>query len=166
VPFGSASSAEVLRARRAPGDVPARSASSAEVLRGLAAPGTMPAAPTFSSLALTPALLSLRTLDLGGHGGVRFTLTDGAPLPDGRMVVSAVCEDTPDSFHDGACTAAAIGLLGRDGQLTHLEPLDAPYKVEGIDARPDGSAIALLLVCDADDPGVPSPLLSAALHPR
>ncbi len=49
--------------------------------------------------------------DLGTQGGVRLTFTDASPLPDGRLVFSAVAEDCPDTYRDGPVIAAALGIL-------------------------------------------------------
>jgi hypothetical protein len=50
------------------------------------------------------------------------------------------------------------------GQLRRLLRLDAPLKVEGVEARTDGDAISLLLVTDADDPGIPAALFTATME--
>ena len=79
------------------------------------------------------------------------------------MVFTAIAEDTDDSYNDGLCVGAAIGVAGNDGTLRCLRWLDRPYKVEGVDARVDGDVIRLLLVTDADDADIPASLLSATL---
>lgn len=102
-------------------------------------------------------------VDLGSVDGVPLTFTDGASLPDGSMVFTAVAEDTGDSYNDGACVGAAIGIVGPDGALRWLERLDACHKVEGVAAQVDGDVIRLLLVTDADDRSIPASLFSAAI---
>lgn len=104
-----------------------------------------------------------RRHDLGQIDGVRLAFSDAAALPDGRIVFTAVAEAGDDTYHDGNCAGSGVGVLGPDGDRQRWEPLDPPAKVEGVEARLDGGEIALLMVADADDPGSPSPLLSARL---
>jgi hypothetical protein len=101
----------------------------------------------------TYALRIADSVDLG--------ITDGCVLSDGRLVFAAVAEDTPNSYLDGPCHAAALGVMGADGQLQSLHPLDPPYKVEGVHAEIVGSQIRAWLVTDADDPNIPAALLTA-----
>ena len=107
--------------------------------------------------------LAVQRVDLGEVDGIPFTFTDAAALPDGDMVFTAVAEDTEDSYNDGPCAGAAIGILESDGHLRHLLRLDPIQKIEGVDARLDGNVIRLLLVTDADDPNVPASLFSATM---
>ena len=103
------------------------------------------------------------TVELGQIGGVPLCFTDGAALPDGGMVFTAIAEDTADTYNDGPCLGAAIGLADKDGRICFVEHLDLPHKIEGVDARVDGDAISLLLVTDADDAVVPACLFSATI---
>jgi hypothetical protein len=111
--------------------------------------------------AIAPAAIS--SFDLGAIGGVPLSFTDGASLPDGAMVFSAVAEDTEDTYNDGACLGAALGIIAPDGTVRLLEHLDECHKVEGVAARVDGNVIKLLLVTDADNPAIPASLFSATL---
>ena len=98
-------------------------------------------------------------LELGELHGVPLTPTDLCPLPDGRLVLCAVCEDTPDSYSDGPCVGAAVALI-RPGQAPdRIEQLSPTHKVEGVIAQPSPRGLLLWLVCDADEPSRPSPLL-------
>lgn len=112
-------------------------------------------------------LRGIRRYDLGAHRGVRYTFTDASPLPGGRLVFSAVAEDCPDTYHDGAVVGAALGILDEKGGVEFLEPLEPVLKIEGVHAtlESDG-AIALLLVADADDETHPAPLLAARFTGR
>jgi hypothetical protein len=101
------------------------------------------------------------TVDLGRIDGVPLGFTDAAALPDGRLVFSAVAESVDDTYHDGPCIGAAIGILGTDGHVQRLELLQPVRKIEGITARQDGAVIQLLLVTDADDRSNPGSLFSA-----
>jgi hypothetical protein len=102
-------------------------------------------------------------VDLGMVDGVPLSFTDGAPLPDGRIVFSAVAENAQDTYHDGPCTGAAIGIIGTDGKVAALHRLEPVQKVEGVHATLQGDRIQLLLVTDADDAGIPGKLLSAEI---
>ncbi|XXF78558.1 hypothetical protein P2318_02020 [Myxococcaceae bacterium GXIMD 01537] len=105
----------------------------------------------------------VRRWELGRTGGVRLSFTDAAPLPDGRVVFTAAAEDTRDAYADGPVKGSAVGLLAADGSPLFVDAIDAPVKLEGVDARLEGGRIRLLLVADADDPAVAAPLLSAEL---
>jgi hypothetical protein len=106
---------------------------------------------------------SIDVVDLGQIRDVPLAFTDGAALPDGGMVFTAVAEDTEDTYNDGACVGAAVGLLANDGTLRRLDPIEQAHKVEGVAAHIDGDVIRLLLVTDADDPEVPSALFSSTI---
>ena len=107
----------------------------------------------------------LRTTEvqLDSGDGVPLSFTDCAALPDGRIVFTSVAEDTRDSYNDGPCSAAAVGLLDLEGHVLALAPLEPTCKVEGVDARMEGGAIRLLMVTDADDAQVPAELLEARI---
>ena len=102
--------------------------------------------------------------DLGQIDGVPLGFTDAAALPDGGMIFTAIAEDTDNTYDDGPCQGAAIGMVDNKGQLLWIRPLDRPAKVEGVDARADGDQIKLLLVTDADDPDIPAGLFSATIE--
>ncbi len=86
------------------------------------------------------------------RGGVPFAFTDGAALGDGSWVFSAVAEDRDDSYDDGPCVAAAIGICGSDDARRSFELLEPTRKIEGIEASVNGATALLSLVTDADDP--------------
>jgi sugar lactone lactonase YvrE len=96
--------------------------------------------------------------DLGEADGVPLGFTDGTALPDGRLVFCAVAERADDSYQDGPCAAAGVGIVGADFKLQWVRRLSRPHKVEGIAVRPDGR---LLLVTDADDARVPASLYAS-----
>ena len=110
------------------------------------------------------SLVAIDDVDLGAVGGVPLGFSDGSALPDGRMVFTAIAEDTTDSYFDGACVGAAIGVLGTDGRIERLEMIEACHKVEGVEAALDGRVIRALLVTDADDAGVPASLLACEMR--
>jgi hypothetical protein len=107
--------------------------------------------------------LAIDDFDLGDVGGIPCAFTDGAALSDGRIVFSAVAEDTENSYEDGRCVGAALGVIDR-GRLAFVRTLDRPHKIEGLNGRLDGNSIELLLVTDDDDPAIPAGLFSATLE--
>ena len=107
--------------------------------------------------------LALHMVDLGAVDDVPLCFTDAAALPTGDLVFAAVAEDTGDSYRDGPCSAAAIGILSREGALRGLHPVDGAHKIEGVHASVDAGTLRLLLVTDADDPSIASGLFSATL---
>jgi hypothetical protein len=98
----------------------------------------------------------MQVMSLPDVDGVPYGFTDGAALPDGGWLFSAVAEDTRDSFGDGGCMGSAIGRVSAAGELAGFLPLHGAPKVEGI-ARVGEDR--LLLVTDADDPVQASALL-------
>lgn len=106
-----------------------------------------------------PVLQQIIPIDLGSIDGIPLTPTDGIALPDGRWLLSAAAENTESSYQDGPCAGSALALLNTQGELLALYPLDGAPKVEGISLRPEGLALRLLLVTDADDPLQASQLL-------
>ena len=91
-------------------------------------------------------------------------MTDVVALPDGRMLVSAAAEDTPNAVDDGPVVGAALAVLDGD-RVTDVAPLPRPgsgaYKVEGLAVREvTGDRVRLLAVVDADDPVLPSARLT------
>ncbi len=107
-----------------------------------------------------PLPQAIAEFSLGDFGGVPMGFTDGAALPDGGWLFSAVAEDTGDSYNDGACGASAIGWVDANGSLQRLEQVAGAPKIEGIALAEDGT---LLAVTDSDDPDTPSALLSIPL---
>jgi uncharacterized protein DUF6929 len=105
----------------------------------------------------------IQSFDLGMIEDAPLSFTDGAALPDDRIVFSAVAENTEDSYLDGPCLGAAIGIVGIDGRVETMLRLEPTEKVEGIHATIEGDCISLLLVTDADDAGVPAKLLGAQM---
>lgn len=103
----------------------------------------------------------VHAVELDKVDGVPLCFTDGAALADGRIVFTTVAENAEDTYADGPCSAAAVGMLDIDGRLQFLERLEPAHKVEGVHAWLDGALIRLLLVTDADDPDIAGVLLSA-----
>lgn len=126
----------------------------AAVLQGLSEPG---------ELHLPELPIDILTMELGHIDGVVLGFTDAAALPDGRLVFSAVAEHVDDTYHDGSCVGAVIGILAADGQMQQLARVQPVRKIEGVTARVEGNVVQLLLVSDADDRRHPAGLYSATL---
>ncbi len=111
------------------------------------------------------AVIGIRRHELGEANGVRLCFSDATALQGAGVLFTAVAEGGDDTYLDGSCTGAAVGLLTPAGDLDWILPLDPPAKVEGIEAHRTGAATELLLVADPDDPDSPAPLLTASLTP-
>ncbi len=105
-------------------------------------------------------LRCVQRYDLGECNGVPFGFTDAAPLAGGEMIFTAVAENTADSYLDGECVGAALGVLGREGQLIRIEALASAPKLEGIAAWSTPQGAQFLAVTDVDDETVPAQLWS------
>lgn len=112
-----------------------------------------------------PRLSEVTRVDLGALRGVPLGFTDATSLPDGRVVVLASAEDSPDTFRDGEVLGTRLGFLGERGQVFLGDILEedgrpTAHKLEGIEfigAHGDG-ALEFLVVVDTDDPDRPSML--------
>ncbi|UOY03523.1 DUF6910 family protein [Blastococcus sp. PRF04-17] len=94
--------------------------------------------------------------DLGEVAGVGLAVTDAIALPDGRVLLSAAAEDTPNAVDDGPVVATALALLD-DADVLAVAPIPevdaAVRKVEGLALRDVGDGeVHLLAVVDDDDP--------------
>ena len=102
--------------------------------------------------------------DLGEVEGVGLAVTDAVLLPDGRTLISAAAEDTPNAVDDGPVVATALALLDGERVLSvaRLPEVDGSVlKVEGLALRAvRGGEVHLLAVVDGDDPTRPSAALS------
>lgn len=109
-----------------------------------------------------------RRYDLGRVEGVPLTVTDAVALADGRVLVSAAGEDTPNAVDDGPVVATALALLDGDDvvEVAHVPAGGgAPHKIEGLAlVAASGHDLALLAVVDEDDEQAASALLR--LHVR
>jgi hypothetical protein len=105
-------------------------------------------------------------VDLGRRHGVTLGITDGVGLPDGSLLFSAVAERTDDSYLDGECVGAVVGLLDRRGVLLNMEDVSPTVKIEGVDAELTPEGVRFLAVTDADDPAVAGKLLEGVWMKR
>jgi hypothetical protein len=103
---------------------------------------------------------SPRVYELGEVDGVGLAVTDAIALPDGRLLLSAAAEDTPNAVDDGPVVATALALVD-DETVLAVSPVPEVdgrvQKIEGLALREArGNEVRLLAVVDADDPGTPS----------
>lgn len=105
----------------------------------------------------------VRRYDLGKADGVPFGFTDGAASPGGGIVFTAVAESAEDSYEDGRCVGAAVGVIGPGGGLDWVRKFRSLRKVEGVAVRPGSRGRQLLLVTDADDANLPAVLYATTL---
>ncbi len=118
-----------------------------------------------SGEASLPGLTStaIEIVDLGSVDGVPLCFSDGCALPDGSWLFTAIAEDTDSAYDDGACVAAAVGLMDAQHRLQWLRNVTPRYKIEGIECLVTDDGLQLLLVTDADDAGTPALLLTASV---
>ena len=57
------------------------------------------------------------------------------PCPTAACSSRGVAEAGEDTYHDGQCVGAGIGVLDADGDVAAWVPLDPAFKVEGIEAH-------------------------------
>lgn len=110
-------------------------------------------------------VIGITDYELGQLQGVKLCFSDASPLEDGRLVFTCSAEAS-GSGDDGRVVGSAIGIMEADGSISTIEPVDLDVKIEGMTAFADDDRIRVLMVTDADDPSVPSPLLEAILPPR
>ncbi len=121
--------------------------------------------PSLKKRALSePKLLDVTDFNLGAFADAPLCFTDGAALPTGGFVFTAVAEATDDSYADGACVGAAIGIIDVKDRLRALWQLEPALKVEGIEARVSPNGLELTVVTDADRASVPAKLLTVTLR--
>ncbi len=101
-----------------------------------------------------------RVYELGEVEGVGLAVTDAIALPDGRVLLSAAAEDSPNAVDDGPVVATALALVD-DEQVLAVAPIPEVdghvHKVEGLALRRvEGAEVHLLAVVDDDDPDAAS----------
>jgi hypothetical protein len=96
--------------------------------------------------------------------GLALATTDAVTLPDGRILVSAAAEDSPNVYDDGPVLGSALALLDDEVTVATVslpEPDGRIAKVEGLAVLGwSGRRGRLLATVDADDPDVPSAVLT------
>jgi Family of unknown function (DUF6929) len=102
---------------------------------------------------------SARAYELGDVDGVPACFSDATTLLDDLICFTASAEGD----QDGDIRGSVVGTIDASGEVRRLRAIDAHWKVEGVHAAVDTGVIDLLFVCDQDDPGEPSPLLSGTM---
>lgn len=102
-------------------------------------------------------LEAVRAYDLGELDGIPLTFSDATPLGRDMLVFTASAE-AQHGIH-----GSVVGTLDAAGAVRRLRTIDRRFKVEGVHASIDTGVVDFLFVCDQDDPGTASPLLSAAM---
>jgi hypothetical protein len=105
----------------------------------------------------------VRRYDVGADREIPVSVTDAVTLPDGRILLSTVAENTANPVDDGPVVAAALALVD-DDRVEAVTALprrgNAVQKVEGLALdSADHNGVRLLAVVDADDPDTPSTML-------
>jgi hypothetical protein len=109
--------------------------------------------------AAVPELRNVTRYDLGAVGGVPFTFTDAALMPDGRVAFLACAEASPDTYRDGEVLGCRFGIAdGDDVPVTDVRHRDgtlAVLRLEGLEGRP-GDDATFDVVADMDRPDTPA----------
>lgn len=103
------------------------------------------------------ALQRIVPLQLPELDGVPLSLTDLSVAPSGALYFTATAEATDSSYLDGACVGSVLGRLDAQLSIVELSRLTPVVKIEGLAFQADGRP---LLVADADDPTIASPLFT------
>lgn len=103
------------------------------------------------------ALQRIVPLQLPELDGVPLSLTDLSVAPSGALYFTATAEATDSSYLDGACVGSVLGRLDAHLAVVELNRLTPVVKIEGLAFQADGRP---LLVADADDPTIASPLFT------
>ncbi len=98
----------------------------------------------------------LVAVQLGQIDEAPLTLTDLATDGEGRLWFSAAAEVTDNRYDDGPCAGSVIGCFDAAFNVAQQWRVPGHLKIEGLATAGAGR---WLLVADADDPVVPSPLL-------
>jgi hypothetical protein len=114
--------------------------------------------------AVDDTFVDVLDFSLGSINNVVLGFTDAAALPDGGFVFTAAAENTDDSYADGPCAGAAIGVIGADDTLHRIWQIEEPIKPEGVTAQVTANGLELLLVTDADDASVPAKLFATTIR--
>ncbi len=117
-----------------------------------------------------PPIEAVRPFDLGAVAGAPLTFTDLATGPEGRLWFLAAAERSPSAYDDGEVVGCAIGVVLPRGEAV----LAILHDEDGSPSRskPEGLALASVhedevrayAVVDADDPDVPSELITISVR--
>jgi hypothetical protein len=110
------------------------------------------------------AVQDVRRYVLETPDGLALATTDAVTLPDGKILVSAAAEDSPNTYDDGPVLGSALALLDGDVTVATVslpEPDGRIAKVGGLAVLDwDDRGGRLLATVDADDAEVPSSVLT------
>jgi hypothetical protein len=104
-----------------------------------------------------------KVLEIPRANNVPLSVTDAYALDDAALVLSAVAEDTADTYNDGELVGAALVVLDADLRTVTVEQVTPTTKLEGVHARRTEARIEILAVADPDDPAVSGQLFSCSL---
>jgi len=107
-------------------------------------------------------LRAVREYDLGEFDGTPLCFSDATPVAD-QLVVFTASAEVDGGDDDGSIKGSVVGTVDAEGSIERLRTIDPKWKVEGVHAAVDTGVIDFVFVCDQDDPGAPSPLLSATM---
>jgi hypothetical protein len=82
------------------------------------------------------------------------------------LLVCAAAENTANAYDDGATVGSALFALNGELAVERSAAIAPGKKPEGLWAWREGEGLAIRLVCDADDPTIPSPLLGGTWSSR
>lgn len=103
------------------------------------------------------ALSHILPVQLADLDGLPLSFTDLCLSPCGQLYFSAAAEGGGSSYLDGECAGSVLGRFDQSFKIARMMKLTPRVKVEGLAFQADGR---LLLVADADDPTIASPLFA------
>lgn len=103
------------------------------------------------------ALSHILPVHLADLDGLPLSFTDLCVSPAGHLYFSAAAEGGGSSYLDGECAGSVLGRFDQNFTIAQMAKLTPRVKVEGLAFQADGR---LLLVADADDPTIASPLFA------
>lgn len=119
-----------------------------------------------------PDIREVVRFELGRAADARLTFTDLAAGADGRVWFLAAAERSPNAYDDGEVVGAAIGVVfpeseavvaivrDEDGVVSRCKP--EGLAIAGV--RPGAAELTAYAVLDADDPDVPSELVTLVVE--
>lgn len=103
-------------------------------------------------------ILAIHHYDLGKHGHVSLSFTDGCITDDGVYFL-AVAEETTSTYLDGTVSGSYLGFMSYSGDLIAMEELELRSKPEGLCL----DAESFYIVTDDDDRNRPAVLYRGKL---
>lgn len=97
--------------------------------------------------------IKITPVDLGSHNNINLGFTD-ATIHNGHIYFLSVGEASGSTYHDGQFEGAFLGIMGFDGMIQKLDPLQIYFKPEGLTIIDD----FLYIVTDSDNRTIESKL--------